>query len=120
MCGIEIDRLLKAIFGTTAVAGCLADHPHQTIGLGAQTLLPEMLLAHRDGFSEPPLIRERRSMVQEHWGLSGVRRPQVGMLRTADPRGTAGRVPRNPNPRRAGDTADEAGSLERCWNGLPG
>ena len=50
MRGIEINRLLKADFGTNSVAGRLADHSHQTIGLGSDP-------AAGDAARRPRLLR---------------------------------------------------------------
>ena len=65
MVGIEIDRLPETVFRSAAVAGGLADHPHQTISRSSETLLPKMPLAYGDRLSKTSLIGQLRRLTQQ-------------------------------------------------------
>ena len=63
MRGIKIDRLLETVLRALAVAGGLADHPHQVIGRSSETLLSKMPLTFGNRFSKPPPVGQCGSLV---------------------------------------------------------
>ena len=65
MPGIEVDRLVETVLGAAAVAGRLADHPHQIIRRGAGALEPKVLLAGGDRLGVPAPVGQLGGLIQQ-------------------------------------------------------
>jgi hypothetical protein len=63
--GIEIDRFPKTVFSSAAVAGSLADHPHQTIRSRGKAVLSKAALTELNCLLETPLIGQLGRLTQQ-------------------------------------------------------
>ena len=65
MTGIEVNRLLEAVFGSAAITGSLTDHSQQIICGRIEPFLPQMLLAYCHRLGEMPFVGQPDRLIQE-------------------------------------------------------
>ena len=62
---IKVQRFVKTILSTLAVAGSLTDHAHQVIGRWRDAFDPQVVLAGGHGVIKAALVGQDRGLIQQ-------------------------------------------------------